>query len=223
MATSPIAVHLGTTSSTQDDARRLFEGRPVVVTAARQTAGRGRSGARWIDADRALAVSLALRPAWPEASWGRVPLVAGLAAADVLGDLGLKWPNDVIRGDDKIAGILTEAADGVVVVGMGVNLWWRRPIDGAGSLWDQDHGIEEARMLGEVWAIRMLTRMQAEADDWGRAEYQERCAVIGEEITWEPDGHGVAVGIDGFGRLIVEVDDELVALDSGAVRMVRKV
>lgn len=222
MATSPTAVHLGTTSSTQDDARRLFEGEPVVVTAARQTAGRGRSGARWLDADRALAVSLAFQPAWPEAFWGRIPLVAGLAAVDVLDDVALKWPNDVVRGDDKIAGILSEAADGVVVVGMGVNLWWKHPVEGAGSLWDLDLGIEEARMLGEIWAIRLLARMQSEPGEWGRDEYQERCTVIGEEITWEPEGRGLAVGVDGFGRLIVEVGEELEALESGAVRLVRR-
>jgi len=200
----------------------LFEGEPVLVTAARQTAGRGRSGAKWVDADRALAASLAFRPGWPKASWGRIPLVAGLAAVDVLGGVGLKWPNDVVRDGEKIAGILSEAADGVVVVGMGANLWWKRPIEGAGSLWDRDHGIEDARILGESWAIRLLARMHGGAEDWGREEYQRRCTLIGEEITWDPDGRGLAVGVDGFGRLIVEVDEELVVLESGAVRVVRK-
>ena len=222
MATSPTAVHLGTTSSTQDDARRLFEGDPVLVTAARQTAGRGRSGARWVDADRALAASVAFRSSWPEAAWGRIPLVAGLAAVDVLGEVTLKWPNDVVRSGAKLAGILSEAADGVVVVGMGVNLWWQRPLEGAGSLWDEDLGIDAARDLGEAWATRLLERVAAGPDVWGRDEYQSRCALIGEEITWEPDGRGVATGVDGFGRLIVEVGDELVALESGEVRMVRR-
>ena len=221
MATSPLAVHLGTTASTQDDARRLFEGEPVVVTAARQTAGRGRSGARWIDADRALAASLAFRPRWPEAAWGRIPLVAGLAAVDVLAGVDLKWPNDVVRRGDKVAGILSEAADGVVVVGMGVNLWWRRPLPGAASLWDEDRGIDEARALGEAWASRLTERLVDGPDDWGRDEYQRHCTLIGEEISWEPDGRGIATGVDAFGRLIAEVDGELVALDSGEVRVVR--
>lgn len=223
MATSPTAVHLGTTSSTQDDARRLFEGDPVVVTAARQTAGRGRSGARWIDADRALAASVAFRPEWPEPSWSRIPLVAGLAATDVLEGLRLKWPNDVVRGSDKIAGILSEAADGVVVVGMGVNLWWSRPLDGAGTFWDADRGIDEARAIGESWASRLIERIAGGHDEWGHDEYQRRCVLIGEAITWEPDGHGIATGVDAFGRLIVAVEGELVALESGAVRMVREV
>ena len=221
MATSPIAVHLGTTASTQDDARRLFEGEPLVVTAARQTAGRGRTGAKWVDADRALAASVAFRPAWPEASWGRIPLVAGLAAVDSLPGVGLKWPNDVVRDGEKIAGILSEASDGVVVVGMGVNLWWRRPLEGAGSLWPDDRGIDEARAIGEAWASRLIERMARGSEDWGHAEYQGRCVLIGEALTWEPDGHGVATGVDAFGRLIVDVEGELVALESGAVRTVR--
>jgi len=221
MATSPIAVHLGTTASTQDDARRLFEGEPLVVTAARQTAGRGRSGAKWVDADRSLAASVAFRPSWPEPSWGRIPLVAGLAAVDALPGVGLKWPNDVVRDGDKLAGILSEASDGVVVVGMGVNLWWEHPLEGAGSLWAEDRGIDEARAIGEAWAGALMERVSAEPDHWGHDEYQRRCVLVGETITWEPDGLGVATGVDAFGRLIVDVDGELVALDSGAVRLVR--
>lgn len=223
MATSLIAVHLGTTSSTQDDARRLFEGSPVLVTAARQTAGRGRSGARWVDSDRALAASVAFRSPWPESAWGRIPLVAGLAAVDVLGEVALKWPNDVVRSGSKLAGILSEAADGVVVVGMGVNLWWKLPLEGAGSLWEEDRGIDAAREIGEAWATRLLERLAFGPDAWGRDEYQSRCAVIGEEIIWEPDGRGVATGVDEFGRLIVAVDGDVVALDSGSVRTLRQV
>ena len=222
MATSPIAVHLGTTSSTQDDARRLFGGDPVLVTAARQTAGRGRSGARWVDSDRSLAASVAFRSSWPEPAWSRIPLVAGLAAVDVLGEVALKWPNDVVRSGSKLAGILSEAADGVVVVGMGVNLWWKRPLAGAGSLWEEDRGIGAAREIGEAWATRLLERVAPGPDAWGRDEYQSRCAVIGEEITWEPNGCGVATGVDEFGRLIVAVDGEVVALESGEVRTVRR-
>jgi BirA family biotin operon repressor/biotin-[acetyl-CoA-carboxylase] ligase len=148
--------------------------------------------------------------------------VAGLAAVDVLGEVTLKWPNDVVRSGAKLAGILSEAADGVVVVGMGVNLWWKRPLEGAGSLWEEDRGIDAARDLGEAWATRLLERVAAGPDAWGRDEYQGRCTLIGEEITWEPDGRGVATGVDGFGRLIVEVEDELVALESGEVRTLRK-
>ena len=221
MATSVTALHLPATSSTQDEARRRFAGVPVLVTAGAQAAGRGRSGAKWVDADRALAASVAFGPKWLPAAWARIPLVAGLAAVDVLGDVGLKWPNDVMRGSAKIAGILTESDGAVVVVGMGVNLWWPSPIEGAGALWDEDPGQGAGWELAESWAARLLDRLDADPDDWGREEYESRCTVIGCEITWEPGGSGIATGIDAFGRLIVDVGGELEALDSGEVRLVR--
>jgi BirA family transcriptional regulator, biotin operon repressor / biotin---[acetyl-CoA-carboxylase] ligase len=221
MAT-PVTFHLDATSSTQDDARRLFTGEPVLVTAASQAAGRGRSGAKWLNADRSLAASLAFRPGWPTARWGLIPLVAGLAAVDALGDLRLKWPNDVVRGTEKVAGILAESDGDAVVVGLGVNLWWSKPIGGAGALWGEDRGAEAGRLLASAWATRLLHRLDADPEDWGRAEYLSRCSTIGEEIAWEPAGDGTAVGIDDQGRLEVETTAGVIALDSGAVRMVRE-
>ena len=71
------------TSSTQDDARGLFADRPVVVAAGAQTHGRGRGDRRWVTAPRALAVSVCWAPGWDPMYFGRLPLVAGLAAGDV--------------------------------------------------------------------------------------------------------------------------------------------
>lgn len=215
-------MHLDATASTQDDARRLFSGDPVLVTAASQSAGRGRSGAKWVDSDRSLAASVAFRPVWPPDLWSLIPLVAGLAAVDALGDVRLKWPNDVVRRKDKVAGILSESDGEVAVVGIGVNLWWSKPIRGAGALWVDDRGAEVARSLASIWAARLLDRLDADPGNWGRDEYQSYCTTIGEEIAWEPAGAGTAVGVDERGRLEVETADGLIALDSGAVRMVRE-
>jgi BirA family biotin operon repressor/biotin-[acetyl-CoA-carboxylase] ligase len=214
--------HLEATSSTQDDARRLFSGDPTLVTAASQSAGRGRSGAKWVDSDRSLAASVAFRPGWPPESWSLIPLVAGLAAVDALGDVRLKWPNDVVRGKEKVAGILSESDGEVAVVGIGVNLWWSQPISGATGLWAEDRGAEVARSLASVWAERLVDRLAADPNDWGRDEYQSYCTTIGEEIAWQPAGAGTAVGVDERGRLEVETVDGLIALDSGAVRQIRE-
>jgi BirA family transcriptional regulator, biotin operon repressor / biotin---[acetyl-CoA-carboxylase] ligase len=222
MATSFTTVHLDATASTQDDARRLFGDEPVLVTAASQSAGRGRSGAKWVDADRSLAASLAFRPGWPPDLWSLISLVAGLAALDALGDVRLKWPNDVVYGKDKVAGILSESDGEVAVVGIGVNLWWSKPIAGAAGLWNEDRGAEVARSLASAWAGRLLDRLGADPNDWGCDEYQSHCVTIGEEIAWEPTGTGRAVGIDDRGRLQVETTDGLISLDSGAVRQVRE-
>lgn len=220
MATPYVLVELASAGSTQDEARSRFEGRPTLVTARRQRSGRGRSGREWVHAPRALAASLAFRPGWPTGRWGPLPLVAGLAARDVLGGaVALKWPNDLLLGEAKIGGILAEGAAGVAVVGLGVNLWWEDPIPGAGALYGEDPGPEAAGPLAGGWAARLLDRAAAGPDGWGREEYAAGCETLGREITWEPGGRGVATGVAADGALIV--DGGRVELRAGEVRSVR--
>ena len=101
----------------------------VVAVADEQSAGRGRLGRTWVAPARsALLVSVLLRPALPVERTHLVTLAAGLAALDAVDALasvaaGLKWPNDVVVDDRKLAGILAEAdGAGAVVVGMGCNV-----------------------------------------------------------------------------------------------------
>jgi BirA family biotin operon repressor/biotin-[acetyl-CoA-carboxylase] ligase len=99
-----------------------------VVVAELQTAGRGRADRTW---QRRCApgspLSVLLRPAAPRETWGWLPLVAGLAVAGPVADLsglelGLKWPNDVLVADRKLAGLLAEVVDDAVVLGIGLNV-----------------------------------------------------------------------------------------------------
>lgn len=101
----------------------------LVVVAERQSAGRGRLGRSWqAPARSALTFSVLLRPAGvPPAAYGWLPLIAGMAVADATNlvaevDAGLKWPNDVLIGERKVAGILAEVVNTAVVVGIGVNV-----------------------------------------------------------------------------------------------------
>ena len=96
-----------------------------------QTAGRGRHGHAWGSAPGNLHLSVLVRPSLDTAAWGRLPLLAGLAVADALHGFGvepaLKWPNDVLVGGRKIAGVLVESASSggaleSVVIGVGVNV-----------------------------------------------------------------------------------------------------
>lgn len=222
MATPFTAVHLDVVSSTQDEARERFAGKPVLVSATGQTAGRGRTGAVWETAPRAMAVSLAWRPEWPEGAAPRLTLVAGLAALDVLGaEVGLKWPNDLMVADRKVGGILTEQAGGVVVTGLGVNLFWPHPPSDYAALRDEDPGPSSGAVLAEAWGIRLLQRVAGGSDEWGRKEYMARCVTIGRRIAWDPRGFGIAVGIATEGGLIVATDVGRVVLESGAVHSVR--
>ena len=161
-------------------------------------------------------------PGWPESALGRVTLVAGLAALDVIGAVGgLKWPNDVIVGGAKAGGILTERFGDLVITGLGLNLYWPAPPKGVAALAAADPGADAVGSLGEAWAARLLARAAEGPDHWGHAEYVTRCVTIGEEITWDPTGRGTAIGIASDGGLIVATRDGEVVLQSGAVRMVR--
>jgi BirA family biotin operon repressor/biotin-[acetyl-CoA-carboxylase] ligase len=220
MATPYVVIDLVSAASTQDEARDRFGNEPTLVIARVQSAGRGRGGHEWVHAPRALATSMAFQPAWPPDRWGPLPLVAGLAARDAAGDLRLKWPNDLMSGDRKVGGILAEADDDVVVIGLGLNLWWPDPLDGAGALHEEDPGADAAVPLARRWAARLLERIEAGPDGWGRDEYTSYCTTVGREISWEPGGRGTATGIAPDGALVVETSAGRIELRSGEVRSV---
>jgi BirA family transcriptional regulator, biotin operon repressor / biotin---[acetyl-CoA-carboxylase] ligase len=101
----------------------------VVLAAEAQTAGRGRLGRRWTSPPGAgLTFSVLLRPyGVPAALLGWLPLLAGAAVAAAVPAVAavepsLKWPNDVLAGEAKLAGILAERSGSAVVVGIGVNV-----------------------------------------------------------------------------------------------------
>ena len=116
--------------STNEEAKRLAragERGPLWVVAAHQTAGRGRHGREWVSASGNLFATLLLEAA-PRNS-PQIGFIAGIAAADVIaryvpdGSVKLKWPNDVLIGGRKVAGILVDrVSDRVVAAGIGINL-----------------------------------------------------------------------------------------------------
>jgi len=219
-------VHLASVVSTQDEGRARFGGRPVLVVADTQSAGRGRTGTRWEQADRAVAASLAFAPDWPIETWPRLTLVAGLAAWDAVAaepdppEVALKWPNDLTLGAVKVGGIIAEADGAILVIGFGLNLWWRRPIEEAGALWDDDPGPAAAPRIARRWAGALFELVGAGPASWPRERYAARCATLGREISWD-GGTGRAVGIAADGGL--EVDDGRggIVLHAGAVRGIR--
>ena len=213
------------TTSTQDEVRRRIGALPLLVVAGYQTRGRGRSGADWITAPRALAASLGFRPSWPSSSWPLTTLVSGVAALRSLGEraagMTLKWPNDLMRGDAKLGGILTEASGGLVVVGWGANLHWPDPPVGRGAILANDPGPEAAAGIASRWAEEFLGLVSTEPDDWPHAEYRRLCSTVGQEVTWVPAGRGRAVDVSRDGGLVVATSRGRITLVSGAVSEVR--
>lgn len=125
--------------STNEEARRLAASgveMPVWISAARQTAGRGRRGRVWDDAAGNLAATLLLKPEKSAAECAQLSFVAAIAVAETVmrflpgAEIRVKWPNDVIANGRKIAGILLESASGAgavpqwLAIGIGINLAW---------------------------------------------------------------------------------------------------
>ena len=218
-------LHLRATTSTNDRARELAHaGTPhgTVVTAGQQTAGRGRQG-RTLSAPpgRALLLSVVLRD--PPAL---LPLAAALAVAEVAGaDAQIKWPNDVLLAGRKVAGILAEGRpqDGWAVLGVGLNVALRIE-----DLPPQLHATAGTLGLGPADLEPTLERLldaveRALALDEATllGAYRARDALRGREVTWNA-GHGRAAGIDGTGRLVVELPDGgRTALSAGEVHLER--
>jgi len=217
MATPYLQLRREEVPSTQDLARAELQRLPVAVIAERQTAGRGRTGAAWVTAPRALAVSVAFSTA--EEDRRPLSLMAGLAAFRAIDGVSLKWPNDLVVDDLKVGGILVERSGGLAVAGMGVNLWWPQAPDGVGSLKDADPGPELHATIGGLWAAELLRLV--DLDGWPISDYRAACVTLGREITWEPDGSGKAVDVNKDGELVVEQSGKLRAINSGAIRHVR--
>ena len=130
-------------TSTSDLARQAAAaGAPAysAFLALEQTAGRGRRGRRWVSRHGGMYLSVLLRPHIDRAQWFGFSFIAALAVfeaiqswftAPLLGanqlKMGLKWPNDIIVGGGKIAGILLEAGDDYLIIGSGVNI---APVEG---------------------------------------------------------------------------------------------
>jgi BirA family biotin operon repressor/biotin-[acetyl-CoA-carboxylase] ligase len=192
----------------------------TLVTAAEQTAGRGRQGRAWTaPPGRALLGSLVIRDP-PRL----LPLAAGIAVAETAGPrASLKWPNDVLVEGRKVAGILVEGRpqERWAVLGIGLNVAVREhdfPPELRGratTLGLQPAAIEPTleRLLGA------LSRWLAACDTEVLEAVRRRDALRGRPIRWG-DREGVGDGIDPAGRLLVRLaDGSTVGLDAGEVHL----
>jgi BirA family biotin operon repressor/biotin-[acetyl-CoA-carboxylase] ligase len=225
-----IEVVESTGSTNADLLARALAGEPegAVLAAEEQRAGRGRMGRTWTAPPRAaLTFSLLLKPAVPPARLGWLPLLTGVAVAaavtTVTGvETRLKWPNDLLAADAKLAGILAEAAGDAVVVGIGLNVStepaeFPSPRSGAlpatslraaGANAPGREDILLAILEGfERW-YRAWQQAGGDPDRSGlRPAYIRLSATIGRTVRAElPGGQalsGPAVGVDSDGRLLV--------------------
>ena len=95
-----------------------------------------------------------------------IPLLAGMAARRSIeantGVLpGLKWPNDLVTEQGKVGGLLVEAADGDIIVGCGINLWWPQAPGGFAGVVNEDPGSELVVSVARDWADSLSTPVGA--------------------------------------------------------------
>ncbi|MEX5746644.1 biotin--[acetyl-CoA-carboxylase] ligase [Massilia sp. X63] len=214
------------TGSTNADllarAPQLLE--PVLLVAEHQTAGRGRAGRSWLSSsENSLTFSLAWKfDGGPQALSG-LPLAVGVALGEALGRLGvqvqLKWPNDVLKDGDKLAGILVETqsapAGGIwAVIGIGLNLVMPDEVEAqlgrsaAGAPWlaRMERDVLVATLLDALAdALRLFARQ-------GFAVFSARWNLLhawqGRSVVILDNGQvlqeGLAAGVDDTGRLLLD-------------------
>lgn len=196
----------------------------AVLVADHQSAGRGRLGRRWeAPPGSSLLVSVLLRPPLGVEHAHLTTVATALAASDAVDELvgfrpRLKWPNDLVVDDRKLAGILAEAVVtgprlDAVVVGMGLNVNWPEPFSEEATACNlvAGHDVDRAALL-----VRFLERLDehygALREAGGRqlvvAAARRLSATLGRRVRVElPAGEvieGRAVDITADGNLLVE-------------------
>jgi BirA family biotin operon repressor/biotin-[acetyl-CoA-carboxylase] ligase len=214
-----------------------------VLVAEFQNAGRGRLDRYWTSPPRAgLTFSVLLRPETPIATWGWLPLLAGVALCEALSerttvDVALKWPNDLLHAptERKLAGILAQTSGPAVVIGIGLNV----------STTAEELGSRNATSLvlcgstdpdRTALLVAVLNRLDAWITRWsdlgGDAEaaglaaaYRDACATLGRDVavatTHGQALRGRAEDIDADGRLVLDVDGHIERVGAGDVEHLR--
>lgn len=202
----------------------------AVAVAEVQTGGRGRLGRAWeAPLGSSILCSVLLRPR-PDAALPQLSLVTGLAAAEAVEDAldlaaQIKWPNDVMVNRRKVAGVLAEAIEGVVVVGIGINVNQDRadlPTAAAvpaASL----RTIDGVRRDRAPILARMLKRLEQHYERWLEGGLEaiydglgSRDFLRGRRVSVD-GAAATAVGIERSGGLEVELDGTRQTVQAGEV------
>jgi len=210
----------------------------LVAVTEHQTAGRGRLDRVWeTPARTSLTFSVLLRPEVPAQDWPWLPLLTGYAVqaalADRLPNIALKWPNDVLVEERKVAGILVERVETptgpAAIVGIGINVAQtlaELPIALATSVeLETGEPVDRTDLLSQVLgSLHGLQGLLADPEALRRA-YADVCSTLGRQVEVHLPAdevrRGEALDIDSRGALVVSSDDGTFTVSAGDVIHVR--
>lgn len=232
---------LGSTNTHLLEQARAGAPEGTVVVADHQSAGRGRLGRRWeAPPGTCLLVSVLLRPVTGPEERPLATTAVALAAVEACQVVAgvspdVKWPNDLVVADRKLAGVLAEADPGAgggpegsvaVVVGLGLNIEWPGPPGVGGTCLAHLTGrsLDRDRLL-DAWLCALAPRVVALRSADGRLdlaqELRERCSTLGRPVRVElVDGsvvEGTATGLSDGGHLVVGTASGPVVITAGDV------
>ncbi len=237
-----------TVKSTNEIAQQLAEkgaAEGTIVTAEKQTLGKGRLGRSWHSPEKmGIYVSIILRPKFsPDQSPG-LSIMAALAVAEALrdyaaGKIQIKWPNDILINNRKVAGVLTELSAeknkiNYVVVGIGINVKQLESdfppnIRATAASVKSETGKEISRV---ELLKQLLVNFEKEYGHYkkyqlGKAlsKIRQYSSLLNQEVALQWSGatvSGRAVDIDPSGSLIIESDGNRISVSSGEVTVVKK-
>ena len=237
-------VYRETIDSTQNLAISLAskpDSHGTVVIAEQQKSGRGRQDRKWLSPRGGIWLSVVLRPSIPTAKITLLPFVTGLAVYDTINTTGLdarlKWPNDVIISDKKVAGILLDIsaqADQVnyAVIGIGINT----NVD-ASAISARLDGIKITSISGELGHTvsrldltrsllenieRYYVEMEQRGVDTILQEWKKRSDILGRKVTVVQNNkmiQGVAADVNYDGSLLVQTDHGVINVVSGDIHV----
>ncbi|MDP9171893.1 MAG: biotin--[acetyl-CoA-carboxylase] ligase [Acidobacteriota bacterium] len=224
-----MTIWLRSTTSTMKDASALAaEGEPhgTVVVAEEQTAGMGRHGQRWHSAPGGgLYLSIILRLEEPKPI---LMLALGLAAQRAVDDLtgvstDLRWPNDLLLNDRKLAGIMVQAGEGgALIAGIGLNVnqaKFPEELQGLATSLLIETGKEHSREdLLERLVSECLRYTAIPAAEILRRFESASSYVRGKAVVVDNKVHGITAGLDENGFLLLQTDKGTETIVAGGVR-----
>ena len=210
------------TTSTQVDLAELVKSNSAktgdVIATNFQSAGRGRLDRTFEAAPgSALLFSFFIKPNRARSDWGFISHLAAISMQEVISQdhpsqVRLKWPNDILIGEKKVAGLLAQATDDGVIIGIGVNVAMTAdelPVDTATSLViTGSKKLDRNLLLGEF-----LNRFEVNFDKWDSGadfidSYSAICATLGRQVQVEVSGRanrtGQALTINKIGALMLD-------------------